>query len=153
MTEPEDLYGMHLLRHISAEIQDRRLPKLVIPIVLLSGLDTEVASGTSSPGPSGSQVLTDTVRLTRYLDAGAVDVLASPLSKHHIHGLAVHAYRINKEVMREKSSFLAQSKGRKVSWVGVNEAKPFSYLREAMVSNLMGNICCPDTARDAIDPK
>lgn len=151
-TEPEDLYGMHLLRHISAEIQDRRLPRIVIPIILLSGLDYEIAPDSSSPGPNGSQVLTDTVRLTRYLDAGAVDVLASPLSKDHIHGLAVHAYRINKEVMREKSSFLAQSKGRKVSWVGVNEAKPFSYLREAMVSNLMGNICCPDTARDAIDP-
>ncbi|OMP86828.1 3',5'-cyclic-nucleotide phosphodiesterase regA [Diplodia seriata] len=150
--EPEDLYGMHLLRHISAEIQDRRLPKVVIPVILLSGLDREMASDTASPGASGSRVLTDTVRLTRYLDAGAVDVLASPLSKDHIHGLAVHAYRINKEVMREKSSFLAQSKGRKVSWVGVNEAKPFSYLREAMVSNLMGNICCPDTARDTIDP-
>ncbi|KKY19100.1 putative camp-specific 3cyclic phosphodiesterase 7b [Diplodia seriata] len=124
--EPEDLYGMHLLRHISAEIQDRRLPKVVIPVILLSGLDREMASDTASPGASGSRVLTDTVRLTRYLDAGAVDVLASPLSKDHIHGLAVHAYRINKEVMREKSSFLAQSKGRKVSWVGVNEAKPFS---------------------------
>ncbi|KAH7049256.1 hypothetical protein B0J12DRAFT_711040 [Macrophomina phaseolina] len=152
VTEPEDLYGMHLLRHISAEIQDRRLPKLVIPVILLSGLDYEIAPDSSSPGPSGSQALTDTVRLTRYLDAGAVDVLASPLSKSHIHGLAIHAYRINKEVMREKSSFLAQSKGRKVSWVGINEAKPFSYLREAMVSNLMGNICNPDTARDTIDP-
>ncbi|KAF4307748.1 3',5'-cyclic-nucleotide phosphodiesterase regA [Botryosphaeria dothidea] len=152
VTEPEDLYGMHLLRHISAEIQDRRLPKLVIPVILLSGLDHEIAPDSSSPGPSGSQALTDTVRLTRYLDAGAVDVLASPLSKNHIHGLAIHAYRINKEVMRDKSSFLAQSKGRKVSWVGVNEAKPFSYLREAMVSNLMGNICNPDTARDTIDP-
>ncbi|EOD52412.1 putative camp-specific 3 -cyclic phosphodiesterase 7b protein [Neofusicoccum parvum UCRNP2] len=75
-TEPEDLYGMHLLRHISAEIQDRRLPRIVIPIILLSGLDYEIAPDSSSPGPNGSQVLTDTVRLTRYLDAGAVDTLS-----------------------------------------------------------------------------
>ncbi|KAK7566105.1 hypothetical protein IWX92DRAFT_75563 [Phyllosticta citricarpa] len=151
--EPEDLYGMHLLRHISAEIQDHRLPRLIIPVIILSGLNREeTGSNTSSPTPGGSRVLTDTVRLVRYLDAGAVDVLASPLSKDHIHGLAVHAYRINKEVMREKSSFLASKKARKVSWVGVNEEKPFAYLREAMVSNLMGNICCPDTAQDTLDP-
>ncbi|KAK8235232.1 hypothetical protein HDK90DRAFT_237370 [Phyllosticta capitalensis] len=151
--EPEDLYGMHLLRHISAEVQDHRLPRLVIPVIILSGLNREESgSDTSSPTPGGSRVLTDTVRLVRYLDAGAVDVLASPLSKDHIHGLAIHAYRINKEVMRENSRFLASKKARKVSWVGVNEEKPFAYLREAMVSNLMGNICCPDTARDTLDP-
>ncbi|KAF2084288.1 HD-domain/PDEase-like protein, partial [Saccharata proteae CBS 121410] len=146
--EPEDLYGMHLLRHISAEVQDRRLPRLVIPIVILTGLGGQW-SGSETPG---TQVLTDTVRLVRYLDAGAVDVLASPISKDHIHGLAVHGYRVAKEVTREQSSFLKSTKARKVSWVGVNEAKPYAYLREAMVSGLMGNICCPDTALDMIDP-
>ena len=33
---------------------------------------------------------------------------------------------------------------RKVSWVGVNEAKPYAYLREAMVSGLMNRICNPE---------
>lgn len=33
---------------------------------------------------------------------------------------------------------------RKVSWVGVSEAKPYAYLREAMVSGLMNRICNPD---------
>lgn len=33
---------------------------------------------------------------------------------------------------------------RKVSWVGVNEGKPYAYLREAMVSGLMNRICNPE---------
>lgn len=36
------------------------------------------------------------------------------------------------------------AKGRKRSWVGVNEQKPFAYLREAMVSGLMNGICRMD---------
>ena len=40
---------------------------------------------------------------------------------------------------------------RKLSWVGVNEAKPYAYLREAMVSGLMGTICNPETVVERID--
>ncbi|KAF2192788.1 HD-domain/PDEase-like protein [Zopfia rhizophila CBS 207.26] len=152
-TEPEDIYGMHLLMHVSTEIQSRNFSRLVVPVVILSGLDRDWASN-SLPSPSvhGSQVLTDTVRLVRYLDAGAVDVLSSPLSKDNVHGLAIHAYRVHKEVSREEAGFLTNRRNRKLSWVGVNDAKPYAYLREAMVSSLMGGICNPETVGDSLDP-
>ena len=124
----------------------------MIPVVILSGLDREWASNTlPSPSVHGSQVLTDTVRLVRYLDAGAVDVLSSPLSKDSVHSLAVHAYRIHKEVSREEMGFLTTKRNRKLSWVGVNDAKPYAYLREAMVSSLMGGICNPETVGESLD--
>jgi 3',5'-cyclic-nucleotide phosphodiesterase len=153
--DADDLYGMPLLVHISSEIQSRNVSKLFIPVVILSGLDRDWAS-TNLPSPSvhGSQVLTDTVRLVRYLDAGAVDVLSSPLSKDHVHGLAVHAYRVHKEVSKAESGFLATTKNnRKRSWVGVDDEKPYAYLREAMVSNLMSRICIPDAAGETLNPK
>ncbi|KAF2643415.1 HD-domain/PDEase-like protein [Massarina eburnea CBS 473.64] len=150
--EPDDIYGMHLLTHISSEIASANFSKLVIPVVILSGLDREWASNTlPSPSLHGSQVLTDTVRLVRYLDAGAVDVVSSPLSKDSVHGLAVHAYRVHKEVTREEASFLTTKKNRKLSWVGVSDAKPYAYLREAMVSGLMSGICNPELVGDSLD--
>lgn len=152
--EPDDIYGMHLLTHISSEVASKNLPRLVIPVVILSGLDRDWASNTSSsPSVHGSQVLTDTVRLVRYLDAGAVDVLSSPLSKESVHGLVIHAYRVHKEVAREEASFLTTKRNRKLSWVGVSDQKPYAYLREAMVSNLMGGICNPETVGESLESK
>jgi len=150
--EPDDIYGVHLLKHISAEIQSNNLSKLVVPVVVLSGFERDWAS-TTLPSPSlhGSQVLTDTVRLVRYLDYGAVDVLTSPLSKDQVHCLAVHAYRVYKEVTREQSCFLPVKRARKTSWVGVEEAKPYAYLREAMVSSLMNGIINPETVTELMD--
>jgi hypothetical protein len=98
-------------------------------------------------------VRTDTVRLARYLDAGAVDVLMSPVSKDSAHGLVIHAYRMHKEVTREEASFLATKRNRKLSWVGTNDAKPYAYLREAMVSNLMSGICNPEAVGDSLDSR
>ncbi|KAJ9643396.1 3',5'-cyclic-nucleotide phosphodiesterase [Coniosporium tulheliwenetii] len=96
--------------------------------------------------------MTDTVRLIRYLDAGAVDVYSSPLHKDHVHSLAVHAYRVHKEVAKEEPQFLVNRRSRKMSWVGVNEQKPYAYLREAMVSGLMQGICNPENVTDSINP-
>jgi hypothetical protein len=152
--EPDDLYGMHLLTHISSEIATKNFSKLVLPVVVLSGVGREWTSTTlSSPSLQGSQVRADTVRLARYLDAGAVDVLTSPISKDSAHGLVIHAYRMHKEVTREEASFLAVKRNRKLSWVGTNDAKPYSYLREAMVSNLMSSICNPEAVVDSLDPR
>lgn len=153
-SEPDDIYGMHLLTHVSSEIASKNFSRLLVPVVILSGLDREWASSTlPSPSVHGSQVLTDTVRLVRYLDAGAVDVLASPLSKDSVQGLLVHAYRVHKEVAREEAGFLTTKRNRKLSWVGVNDAKPYAYLREAMVSTLMSGICNPETVGDSQDSK
>ncbi|KAH7126763.1 hypothetical protein B0J11DRAFT_432433 [Dendryphion nanum] len=151
--EPDDIYGMHLLTHISSQIQSKSLSKLVLPVVVLSGLDRDTGSNTlPSLSVHGSQILTDTVRLRRYLDAGAIDVLSNPLSRDKIHGLTIHAYRMHKEVTREEAGFLTTKRNRKLSWVGVNDAKPYAYLREAMVSSLMSGICNPEMVAESQDP-
>lgn len=121
---------------------------------MLTGLEREAApSGLPSPGIYGAQVLTDTVRLSRYLDGGAFDVFSSPLSKDRMHGLVIHAYRLQKEFAREEASFLTSKRNRKLSWVGVDDAKPYGYLREAMVSNLMTGICQPETVGDSLEAR
>ncbi|KAL1796938.1 hypothetical protein ACET3X_005478 [Alternaria dauci] len=153
-SEPDDIYAMHLLTHISSEISSRNFSKLVVPVVMLSGLGTEEPSSAGplpSPGLQVSFSLGDTVRLTRYLDAGAVDVLTSPMSRDRMLGLAVHAYRLQKEFSREEASFLTTKRNRKLSWVGVDDTKPYAYLREAMVSNLMTGICNPETVGDSLE--
>ncbi|KAF2007365.1 HD-domain/PDEase-like protein [Amniculicola lignicola CBS 123094] len=151
-SEPDDIYGMHLLMHVSSEIQSKNFSKLVVPVVVLSGVDRDWATkNMPSPTVRGSQILADTVRLVRYLDAGAVDVLSSPLSQDNAHSLAVHAYRVHKEVSREEAGFLIRKRNRKLSWVGVNDAKPYGYLREAMVSGLMSGICNPETVGESLD--
>lgn len=151
-SEPDDIYGTHLLTHISAEILSRNFNKLIVPVVMLTGLDREhTTSGLPSPGIHGAKVLTDNVRLSRYLDAGAVDVLSSPLSKDRMHGLVIHAYRLQKDYAREEASFLTSKRNRKLSWVGVDDAKPYAYLREAMVSNLMTGICNPETIGEGFE--
>ncbi|KAF2625832.1 HD-domain/PDEase-like protein [Macroventuria anomochaeta] len=150
--EPDDTYSTHLLTHISSEISSRNFSKLVVPVVMLTGLERESASAATPPlSLNKTQVLTDTVRLSKYLDSGAVDVLSSPLSKDRMHGLAVHAYRLQKEATREDASFLTTKRNRKLSWVGVDDAKPYAYLREAMVSSLMTGICNPETVGDSLD--
>jgi 3',5'-cyclic-nucleotide phosphodiesterase len=125
---------------------------MIVPVVVLSGFEREWAS-LSLPSPSvhGSQVLSDSFRLTRYLDNGAVDVLTSPISRDSVQGLAVHAYRIYKEVSSSEAAFMAQKRNRKLSWVGVDESKPYAYLREAMVSSLMENICNPGSVPQQYD--
>jgi hypothetical protein len=153
-SEPDDIYGTHLLTHVSSEISSRNFSKLVVPVVMLTGLEREAApSGLPSPGINGAQVLTDTVRLSRYLDAGAFDVFSSPLSKDRMHGLVIHAYRLHKEFAREEASFLTSKRNRKLSWVGVDDAKPYGYLREAMVSNLMTGICNPETVGESLESR
>jgi hypothetical protein len=139
---------------VSAEISSRNFSKLVVPVVMLTGLEREAGpSGLPSPGIHGARVLTDTVRLSRYLDAGAFDVFSSPLSKDRMHGLVIHAYRLQKEYAREEASFLTSKRNRKLSWVGVDDAKPYGYLREAMVSNLMTGICNPETVGESLDAR
>lgn len=154
ISEPDDIYAMHLLTHISSEISSRNFSKLVVPVVMLSGLTQDEPSSSGplpSPGVQSSFSLADSVRLNRYLDAGAVDVLTSPMSRERMLGLAVHAYRLQKDFSREEANFLTTKRNRKLSWVGVDDTKPYAYLREAMVSNLMTGICNPETVGDSLE--
>ena len=88
----------------------------------------------------------DAQLMLQCLDAGALDVVKSPLNKAGIMGLTVHAYRIYKNAMKEQSGFMGMTrKSRKQSWVGMEEEKPYAYLREAMVKKLLKGICEPQT--------
>jgi len=126
--DEEELYGLKLLQRIITEAHLRSLSKLIIPIPVVS-------QSASAPA------LSDRKLLKHCLDTGAIDVLLSPLHPSSLTSLEVHAYRGHKDAAREQQALMEVRKGRKRSWVGVNEEKPFAYLREAMVSNLMKNIC------------
>jgi hypothetical protein len=79
--------------------------------------------------------------LKECLDLGATDIMESPMNAKCINNLEVHAYRAHLDAARDKQALLALRRGRKRSWVGVNDEMPFSYLREAMVSKLLDRIC------------
>ena len=146
----ELIYGLPLLQHIASEIQKQNLSKLVVPVAIASSHDWRwISSKTSKSAFSTSEEVslasdvtrvntpginssTDQCRVSRYLDAGAVDLLTSPISKDRVTTLGVLAYRAHKEVAKEQSAFLSMRRGRKRSWVGVDEEKPYAYLREQM---------------------
>lgn len=154
--EPDNLYSFALLQQISAEISFRNLSKLVIPIAMIQYRESGVAmrhavTGGARPRPSSSSFgrssgspksasreITETFapvessRMLKCLDAGATDVLTSPLQKDRVYGLAAHAYRAHIEATRDQTAFLPTKRLRKRSWVGVEDGKPFAYLRESM---------------------
>ncbi|KAI1117937.1 hypothetical protein F5Y14DRAFT_291030 [Nemania sp. NC0429] len=153
----KDLYGIGLLEKIVYETHLRSLSKLVVPIPVVPfyTLQTSPAiDGTDEEPPqdahagyfeesrdSSSNGFVGRTLLRKCLDSGAVDVMASPLHAKTLTTLEVHAYRAHKEAIKDQHSILEIRRGRKRSWVGVHEEQPFAYLREAMVSGLMGGIC------------
>lgn len=143
-TPEEDVYGLKLLQRIMTESHLRSLSKLIVPIPIVSFSPTEDGSATipaSDDAKPKSSASVDRRLIIRCLDLGAVDVIISPLHLKCITSLEIHAYRAHKDAAREQQEMLEVRRGRKRSWVGVNEEKPFSYLREAMVSGLMRGIC------------
>ncbi len=153
-----ELYGLRLLERIVYETHLRNLSRLVVPIPVISFplLQSPPADNESGdeftrpaytdylserPSPAANGSLTNRALLRRCLDRGAIDVMASPLHMKTLTSLEVHAYRAHKKAAKEQQSYLEIRRGRKRSWVGVHEEKPFAYLREAMVSGLMSGIC------------
>ncbi len=150
----EDVHGMRLLHYISLDIQNESASKLIVPVAVLNLLDGHNRSSVSSvkrdltseawfessdptassirESPAGTQLSVEPSQMLRCLDAGAADVLTSPLRKDRVFGLTSHAYRARKEATKERSTFLATRRLRKRSWVGVDEEKPYAYLRESM---------------------
>lgn len=53
----------------------------------------------------------------------------------------------------DDAQFLNKKRNRKLSWVGVDEDTPYAYLRESMVSSLMGGICDPQFVSTESNPK
>ncbi|KAI9798337.1 MAG: hypothetical protein M1825_005386 [Sarcosagium campestre] len=143
--EPTDasFYGLRLLQFLAAEIQYQNISKLFVPIVALSNCARQNTPSTAEARKSANQSTLETAQVLKFLEAGATDVAISPLQRESIVGHVAHAYRAHKEVGREQKAFLAIKRGRRRSWVGVDDEKPFAYLREAMVSGLMDGICKP----------
>jgi CheY-like chemotaxis protein len=142
-TPDEDAFGLKLLQRILTESHLRSLSKLVVPILVLSSSTSsgiEVHTNAVISGPT-NLLFSDRSIVRRCLDIGAADVLLSPFSLKSVLRLEAHAYRAYREAAKEQRALLEVRRGRKRSWVGVNEEKPFAYLREAMVSGLMGGIC------------
>ena len=150
----EDIHGIRLLHNIAVDIQNDTSTKLIVPIAVLDLLKTgnrtsfssvqrdstsgawfasseSTASGSHEP-PSARRLAVEPSQMLRCLDAGAADVLTVPLQKDRVFGLTTHAYRARKEAIKERSTFLATRRMRKRSWVGIDEEKPYAYLRESM---------------------
>lgn len=151
----ERFYGLPLLQWIVSDIQQQRLPKLVVPVAMVSIPEPDIDAETPFKyepiiGPSISMP-SDQMRTLGFLDVGAADVLTSPLIRERLPGLAVHAYQAYKDLAQRSEFDSKVKKQRKRSWVGLDGQKPYAYLREAMVSGLMDGICGLDDAeRDSI---
>jgi len=161
-SESDESYGLQLLSRIASDLQVEEGVKLIIPVAVVQPKrkDSDSPSEHSAPTSSlarGSEstiasnedqsAIIDSHMMLNCLEAGALDVVQSPLDKAGILGLTVHAYRIYKSAKKEQAGFLAQARGRrKQSWVGVeDEEKPYAYMREAMVKKLLKGICEPET--------
>jgi hypothetical protein len=109
---PEDMVGLPLLRSICAEIENTRLSTSIIPVAIL------IKDGSKDISEQEAES-----RELQCVDSGALDVFTSPLTMENIRTLHRHCYRARKTV-----------KGRKRSWVGIDEPKSdnYSYLREKM---------------------
>lgn len=158
----EELYGLALLQRIVSESYLRNLSKLVVPVPIVAfppsdGSDgheetrdarDEIANRNLHPDAPKIQRTGNRKMLKRCLDLGATDVMASPMNVKCITNLEVHAYRAHRDAAQDQNSLLEVRRGRKRSWVGISEEKPFSYLREAMVSGLMNRICRIESGLD-----
>ncbi|EXJ70624.1 3',5'-cyclic-nucleotide phosphodiesterase [Cladophialophora psammophila CBS 110553] len=141
-SESDESYGLQLLSRIASDLQVDEGVKLIIPVAIVSRAPF---------GPESKPVaiqdksdIIDAQLMLQCLDAGALDVVKSPLDKAGIMGLTVHAYRIYKNAKKEQAGFMAMARrNRKQSWVGMEEEKPYAYLREAMVKKLLKGICEP----------
>ena len=158
--------GLILLQHLSHEVAKANLSKLIIPVAFIHGFQSHTTNQQSFPKtqparPSSggmsilSHRLTHTIakatkpacghqNILRCMDAGAQDVLESPLPESRLQSLIVRAYRSHKDALEERALLMEKKRSRKLSWLGNTENKPYAYLREKMVSDLMTGICNPD---------
>lgn len=147
-TPDEEIYGLRLLQRIMTEARVRNMSKLVVPILLLGQASQSVNAGPNMPADAPGVRPVDRRLVLRCLDLGAADVIVRPMHSKCIMSLEVHAHRARKDAARERAAIEEVRRGRKRSWVGISDEKPFAYLREAMVSNLMKGICRLPTDRD-----
>lgn len=143
-TPDENLYGLALLQRLITEAHLRSISKLVVPIPVISYPESreQMTDGTAELLSTAAGTLAASRKLMRRcLDLGAVDVIVAPLGPKCIATLEICAYKAHRDAARDQQAMMEITKGRKRSWVGINDQKPYAYLREAMVSGLMKGIC------------
>ncbi|KAG8526913.1 uncharacterized protein KY384_008342 [Bacidia gigantensis] len=159
-TDPE---GLCLLNRVAKEISSSKLPRTVLPVAVVHGTRQKIqrrqpfaktvhnrpsSGGSLSATPHSStnmsNDLTSAIHTLKCVDAGAIDVLDSPLQEERLHSLIVRAYRCHKDARDAQAGLLQRKRERKLSWLGNTENKPYAYLREKMVSDLMTGICNPE---------
>ena len=155
-TAAADFYGLRLLTHVSSETSDGLLSKLVVPVAIVEHTHPPTALRSSSHSgllPPGSQYHTlssptdynndpnhasndseavEPHRVFRCLKSGAVDVIRGPLSKSRLNSTMVHATKAHIEAEKHNRASMDLRRMRKQSWVGMQEEKPYAYLREEM---------------------
>lgn len=162
-SEADESYGLQLLSRIASDLQVDEGVKLVIPVALVrmkrKGPSESPVTHTRFSYPSEKSPISpsydnklstvDPQMMLQCLDAGALDVVPSPLNNEKTMGLTVHAYRIYKTAKKEQSAFLASAskfvaagRRRKQSWVGIEDEKPYAYLREAMFVSIQRERLC-----------
>ncbi|KIX97054.1 uncharacterized protein Z520_07168 [Fonsecaea multimorphosa CBS 102226] len=143
-SESDESYGLQLLSRIASDLQVDEGVKLIIPVAIVQPKRNDPQDQAVDVEPQPESDIIDAQLMLQCLDAGALDVVKSPLDKAGIMGLTVHAYRIYKNAKKEQAGFMAMARrNRKQSWVGMEEEKPYAYLREAMVKKLLKGICEP----------
>lgn len=150
--DDNDVYGLKLLQKIVSEAHLRNVSKLVVPIPIISFLTAHDVAQEQARNPRALPARRPPNRelIKRCLDLGATDVMVSPMHVKCVTTLEIHAYRAHKEAQKDQQALLEFRKGRKRSWVGISDNRPFAYLREAMVSSLMKKICQLDQNDDRI---
>ena len=151
---PNDNYAFALLRQISTELSSSNLSRLILPVSMVHNSKSDYArnrvvsgrvksasesnyhrrSATLSSNPSDSLdsiTSVDSNIVFRCLEAGAIDCLQSPLQQERLYGLTAHAFRAHKDASKDQPTLLTKQM-RKRSWVGMDEEKPYAYLRESM---------------------
>ena len=125
----EDIYGLSLLKHIVLEISEKHFSKLIVPIAVVEpDRLVEVLDSNHLKMPNGLS----SVHAIKCIETGASDVISSPIDADRLRAMSTLAYRAHIEGTKARPKFLELKKSRKLSWVGVDEEKPYAYLREVM---------------------
>ncbi|KAL8939333.1 MAG: hypothetical protein Q9211_002787 [Gyalolechia sp. 1 TL-2023] len=120
----------NLLRFITSQIASSQLSSSVLPLVFIQPPEDAVQMDRQQTPKKGKLLVPRD--MLRCMDEGAADVFFSPLTLDSIRSIASHAYRIRKDKPQHQALLQEALKVRKRSWVGIDDRKPYAYLREEM---------------------
>ncbi|KAL8842417.1 MAG: hypothetical protein Q9170_000545 [Blastenia crenularia] len=138
----------NLLKTIKSHIAKEKLSSLVVPLAFIQLPEDIIPMDRRQDSDKHKPLLPQD--MLRCMDEGAADVFFGPLALDRIRSIASHAYRVRKDQSHKKARVQEAKKARKRSWVGIDDRKPYAYLREEMVSGLMTGICSPNNAQAVI---